>query len=52
MKYVSLYSRHGKHKRLIKFKNWFNALQYLKKRFGNDIKNPKLKNYFLKETKS
>lgn len=43
---ISLYSRHGKHKRIAKFKCWVKATQYIKERFGSDPNNPELKNYF------
>lgn len=49
---ISLYSCYGKHKRIGKFKDYWNCKEYIKKRFGSNPYNPILKNYFIKETKN
>ena len=49
---ISAYSKHGKHKRIAKFKKWFEASKWLIKRFGKDPNNPELENYYFKKTKS
>ena len=49
---VSLYNCQGRHKRVAKFKSWYNALQYIKKRWGGKLPPEINKNYYLKTTKS
>lgn len=49
-KYVCLYSRHGRHKRLGKFKSYLNLINWYQKHWeGNNIDTSKL---FIKRTKS
>lgn len=47
---VSVYSRHGKHKRIAKFRGWWKASEWLVNRSG--IKEEDYDNYFFRTTKS
>jgi hypothetical protein len=47
---ISIYSKHGKHKRVGKFKSWWKAGEWIEKHWPkHKLKDP---NYFIKTTKS
>lgn len=46
--YKCVYSNHGRHKRIAKFKSWFTLADWLEK----NIKTEDLENYIIKKTKS
>ena len=51
--YISLYSKHGKKKRIGKFKSYYRVLEYINKRFNNpEPDDIRLKNYDIIRTKS